>query len=143
MSCSSNDHVAQIDGDAECDPRLSQGAVIPLGHPALHLHRASGSLLKLAKGSTTIDRRGAMRGCTAETVPAATAAEASRARNRAIDTVNGLQITEWNHGLRGDDGEVGATDIIPSHANMARCQPCELRATLSFLGQYAVRYDLG
>src|SRR5262249_41644506 len=39
----------------------------------------------------------------------------------------------------GDDGEVGATDIIPSHANTARCQPCELRATLSFLGQYVPR----
>src|SRR6516165_3958588 len=41
--------------------------------------------------------------------------------------------------LRRDDREVGATDIIPSHANMARCQPCELRATLSFLGQYVPR----
>lgn len=28
---------------------------------------------------------------------------------------------------------------IPSHANMARCQRCELRATLSFLGQYVPR----
>jgi len=28
---------------------------------------------------------------------------------------------------------------IPSHANMARCQPCELRATLSFLDQYVPR----
>jgi len=28
---------------------------------------------------------------------------------------------------------------IPSHANMARCQRCELGATLSFLGQYVPR----
>ena len=42
-----------------------------------------------------------------------------------------------------DDGEVGATDIFPSHANMARCQPCELRATLSFLGQYVPRVPSG
>jgi hypothetical protein len=28
---------------------------------------------------------------------------------------------------------------IASHANTARCQPCELRATLSFLGQYVPR----
>ena len=28
---------------------------------------------------------------------------------------------------------------IPSHANMARCQRSELRATLSFLGQYVPR----
>src|SRR5690242_19166551 len=27
----------------------------------------------------------------------------------------------------------------PSHANMAHCQRCELRATLSFLGQYVPR----
>jgi broad specificity phosphatase PhoE len=39
--------------------------------------------------------------------------------------------------VRGDRRRV--LRAAASHANMARCQPCELRATLSFLGQYVPR----
>jgi hypothetical protein len=47
-------------------------------------------------------------------------------------------VAAWKTGATAQSHGGGRGDgHNPSHANMARCQRCELRVTLSFLGQYA------